>query len=339
MSEKVYVTRDEGEALSFNYDYKQVFHHESSQPKTLPEYVLVKWYIKQPEQLKQLALEVLDFLYKFTFATQSQLERMLRMKGLNPEGLDGALQSLLDQRMANFCYFSKFDQGGPPPEDAFRAYCLDFGAIAILSHFSSSDCITWFTTDVVRSTELVLKYLTTTLFYLSLAETRGSALRYFKAAYDVSIGHRDIRFSGSFEIMQGGTPHSFILESIRAFDLPIGWEDKVEKKVVPFSCQAKNWTKYFTSEPVYLFLVEDESQALEAAHIFYRRTGKENFRLITDGQLKGGLDKAAFYKYVPVVEEDPDNPGATITVANKVGKLRKVRSSLLSGEAVDTPHA
>ena len=159
MSEKVYVTRDEGEALSFNYDYKQVFHHESSQPKTLPEYVLVKWYIKQPEQFKQLALEVLDFLYKFTFATQSQLERMLRMKGLNPEGLDGALQSLLDQRMANFCYFSKFDQGGPPPEDAFRAYCLDFGAIAILSHFSSSDCITWFTTDVVRSTELVLKYL------------------------------------------------------------------------------------------------------------------------------------------------------------------------------------
>ena len=79
--------------------------------------------------------------------------------------------------------------------------------------------------------------------------------------------------------------------------------------------------------------MEDEAQALEAAHIFYRRTGKENFRLITDGQLKGGLDKAAFYKYVPVVEEDPDNPGATITVANKVGKLRKVRSSLLSGEA------
>ena len=58
MSEKVYVTREEGEALSFNYDFKQIFHHESSQPKTLPEYVLVKWYIKQPEQAKQLALEV-----------------------------------------------------------------------------------------------------------------------------------------------------------------------------------------------------------------------------------------------------------------------------------------
>ena len=120
MSEKVYVTREEGEALSFNYDFKQIFHHESSQPKTLPEYVLVKWYIKQPEQTKQLALEVLDFLYKFTFATQSQLERMLRMKGLDPEGFDGILDALLDQRMLNFCYFSKFDQGGAPPEDAFR---------------------------------------------------------------------------------------------------------------------------------------------------------------------------------------------------------------------------
>mgnify|MGYP001028166493 CR=1 FL=1 len=333
MSEKVYVTREEGEALSFNYDFKQIFHHESSQPKTLPEYVLVKWYIKQPEQTKQLALEVLDFLYKFTFATQSQLERMLRMKGLDPEGFDGILDALLDQRMLNFCYFSKFDQGGAPPEDAFRVYCLDFGAIAILSHFSSSDSITWFTTDVMRSTELVLKYLTTALFYLSLAETRGSALRYFKAAYDVSIGHRDIRFSGSFEIMQGSSPHPFIIESIRAFDLPVGWEDKVEKKVVPFSCQSKNWAKYFASEPVYLFLVEDEKQALEAASIFFRRTGKDNFRLITDGQLKGGLSKAAFYKYVPVEEEDPSNPGTTMVVPNKVGKLRKVRSSLLSGEA------
>lgn len=330
MSEKVYVTRNEGEALSFNYDYKQVFHHESSQPKTLPEYVLVKWYIKQPERFKQLTLEVLDFLYKFTFATQTQLERMLKWKGLDTEGLDDILLELLDQRMVNFCYFSKFDQGGLPPEDAFRVYCLDFGAIAILSHFSSSDCITWFTTDVVRSTELVLKYLTTTLFYLSLAEARGSALRYFKAAYDVSIGHRDIRFSGSFEIMQGSTPHPFILESIRAFDLPVGWADKVEKKVLPFS-NSKNWVKYFVTEPVYLFLVENEELALETAATFYRNTGKDNFRLITDGQLKGGLDKAIFLKYVPVEEEDPNNPGATIIVPNKVGKLRKVRSSLLSG--------
>ena len=42
---------------------------------------------------------------------------------------------------------------------------------------------------------------------------------------------------------------------------------------------------------------------------------------------------AAFFKYVPVEVEDPSNPGTTMVVPNKVGKLRKVRSSLLSGEA------
>lgn len=324
MSEKVYITRDEGEALSFNYDYKQVFHHESSQPKTLPEYALIKWFVKQPEQPKQMMLEVLGFIYKFTFATRDQLERMLRLKGIDAEGLDGILQKLLDQRMANFCYFSKFDQGGPVPDDAFRVYCLDFGAVGVLSHFYC-DNVTWFSTDAMVRTELVLKYLTTTLFYLSMAEARGKALQYFKPVYDVTIGHRDIRFSAAFAILQGHTPLSFILESVRAYDLPSGWDDKVDKKIVPFACQDKYWTKYFSdAEPVYIFLVEDEEQALETARIFYRRTGKDNFRLITDGQLKGGLDKAVFLKYIPNAE-DPV----------KTGTLKKVKSSLLSGDSDD----
>ena len=320
MSEKIYITKEEGEALSFNYDYKQIFHHEPSQPKTLPEYVLVKWFVKQPDYEKQLSLEILGFLYRFTFATHDQLARMLRQKGISTDGLDDMLQILLDQRMANFCYFSKYDQGGNPPENAFRVYCLDFGAVCILSHFYC-DNISWFSTDAMVRVELVLKYLTTALFYLSLAEARGDALRYFKPVYDVTIGHRDIRFSASFEIIQGFTSHAFILESIRAYDLPSGWADKVDKKIVPFALQDKYWTKYFSdAEPVYIFLVENDEQALEAAKIFYRRTGKENFRLITDTQLKGGLDKAVFLKYIPNTE-GPD----------KTGTIKKVRSSLLSG--------
>lgn len=70
--------------------------------------------------------------------------------------------------------------------------------------------------------------------------------------------------------------------------------------------------------------MEDEEQALETARIFYRRTGKDNFRLITDGQLKGGLDKAVFLKYIPNAE-DPV----------KTGTLKKVKSSLLSGGSDD----
>lgn len=320
MSNKTYVTAEEGAKLSFGYDYKQCFHHESSQPKTLPEYTIVKQFVKQNEYDKQVSLEVLKFLYQFTFATHDQLVRMLEMKGIDPSGLDDLIVQMLKERKMNSFWLNQFIQEGDAPEDAFIVYCMDFGAIAILSHFSNSDCIAWWTTDSVRSTELIQKYLTTAMFYLSLAEVRGDSLRYFKPIFDVTIGHRNLRFSASFEVMSGFTSHPFILESVRSYDLPINWQDKIDSKIVPFSCQEKHWSKYFSNtEPVYLFLCENEEQALEAADLFWRRTEKENFRLITDDQVKMGLENAYFLKYVP-------NPNP-----EKVGTLQKVKASLLSG--------
>lgn len=320
MSLKTYVTKEEGEGLAFGYDYKQVFHHESSQPKTMPEYTLVKQFTKQNEYDKLVSLEVLKFLYQFTFATHTQLVRMLELKGIDPAGLDDLIAKMLKEREMNCFYLNQFVQSGAMPEDAFIVYCMDFGAIAILSHFSNSDCITWFTTDCERSTELILKYLTTSMFYISLAEFRGDSLRYFKPIFDVTIGHRDIRFSAAFEVMQGFTAHPFILESIRSYDLPVNWTEKIDRKIVPFSCQEKYWSKYYPNrEPVYIFLVEDDKQALEAADLFYRRTDKENFRLITDDQVKGGLATAHFLKYVPNA-----NP-------EKCGTLHRVQGGLLCG--------
>lgn len=314
-----YVTEEVGSSLKFGYGYKQTFHHESSQPKTLPEYTLVKAFVKQPEYEKQVVLEVLKFLYQFTFATKDQLTRMLEMKGIDPSGLDDLVAEMLDDRRMNCFYLSLFPLDGPAPKDAFVVYCMDFGAIAILSHFSNSDCITWFTTDCCRSCELILKYLTTTEFYLSLSEVQGSALRYFKPIFDVSFGHRDIRFSAAFEVSQGFSGHPFILESIRSYDLPINWMEKVDKKITPFACQDKHWTKYFAQEPVYLLLVEDEQCALEAADLLFRRTEKENFRLITDEQVRGSLANAFFLKYIPSADHE------------KVGTLQRVKATILSG--------
>ena len=324
MSEKTYVTKDEGAKLSFGYDYKQCFHHESSQPKTMPEYVLVKNFTKQPEYDKQVSIEVLKFLYQFTFATHDQLVQMLELKGIDPSGLDDMIEKMLKERKMNCFYLNQFVQQGPFPEDAFVIYCMDFGAVAILSHFSNSDCITWWTTDSERSTELILKYLTTVVFYLTLAEVRGNSLRFFKPIFDVTIGHRDIRFSAAFEVMNGYTAHPFVLESIRSYDLPDNWMEKIDKKIVPFSCQEKHWSKYFPNmEPVYLFLCENERDALEAADLFYRRTEKENFRLITDDQVELGLENAYFLKYIP--NADPE----------KMGTLQKVKATLLSSRDED----
>lgn len=321
MNSKPYVTREEGEALKFGYDYRQCFEHESSQPKTMPEYKLVRDFVRQTEYEKMLGLEVMKFLFQFTFATHSQLVRLLELKGIDPAGLDENIKKMLVDRKMNSFYLNQYSETGPAPDDAFVIYCLDFGALAILNHFSNSDSNAWFTTDSCRSSELILKYLSTAEFYLALAEARGDKLRYFKPIFDVSFKYQRIRFSASFEVLQGFTPHSFLLESIRSYDLPANWRDKVDEKVCHFAIGEENWAKYFPAPgPVYIFLVENEKDALEAADIFYRRVEKDNFRLITDDQVRKGLSNAKFLKYIP----DPADP-------KKVGTLKATRASILSG--------
>jgi len=322
MSEKTYITKEEGKLLKFNPDYFQCFEHESSQPKTMPEYTLVKAFVKLPEYDKQVTLEVLKFLYQFTFATHEQLVRLLEMKGLDPTGLDDNIQRMMEERMMNSFFMNQFGQADEVPDDAFILYCMDFGAIALLNHFSNSDCITWFTTDAVRKSGLIRKYLSTVEFYLALAEVQGPALRYFKPTFDIAFGHREIRFSAAFEIMHGYTSHPFILESVRSFDLPIEWREKIDNKLVHFACNKKHWGKYYPQEPVYLFLCENDQDALEAADLFYRRTeGLENFRLITDDQVQVGLANANFLKYIPSGDD------------TTVGTLQPVKASLLAGSA------
>lgn len=327
MSEKTYITKEEGQKLNFNPEYFQSFEHESSQPKTMPEHTLVKAFLKLSEYDKMVTLEVIKFLHQFTFATKDQLTRLLDYKGVDPVGLDDNLDRMLEDREINSFFLGQMGSRDDVPEDAFIMYCMDFGGLAILKHFTNNDWLTWFTTDSVRKSGLVQKYLSTVEFYLALLKAQGPNLRAFKAITDIAFGHRDIRFSGTFEIMQGYTSHPFILESIRSYDLPMDWKDKIDNKLVHFVCNPKHWGKYYSKEPVYIFLCENERDALEAADLFYRRTeGKGQFRLITDEQVALGLDKAKFFKYMP----SPDDVEGE---APKVGTLQAVKSTLLAGSS------
>ena len=98
MSEMPYVTREDGERLRIAPFYQQVFHHESSQPKTMPEYTLIKGFVHLPEQDRQVTLEVLKMLSQFTFATRDHLSRLLAAKGLDDSTLDADLAMMLENR-------------------------------------------------------------------------------------------------------------------------------------------------------------------------------------------------------------------------------------------------
>ena len=181
----------------------------------------------------------------------------------------------------------------------FVVYCLDHGSRHILSHMYRDDvAVTWKSTNAVRGPELVAKYLATNEFYLSLLAAKTQSLAYFEPTVNFTIRSRDIRVSAIFRIMNGATPCDFVLEVVRASDIPTNWRRKTNEQFAPFLLD-KFWNRYFQIEPIFIFLAENLQQAEELAEIYYLRTENNNFRVTTDSELCSGIDKAKFYKYEP----------------------------------------
>lgn len=311
-----YVTAEEGKLLSANYDFKQSFHHKIK--NNVAEYVVVKDFLGVDDYTRTAMVEVLKYLRNFVFASEEQLAKLLTMKGLDPAGLPALLTMYSNNRVLNYFALAAYELSDIPA-DAFKVYCLDQGGVQILAHFSTydEDVVSWLSTDCVRPVELVMKYLTTGQFYLALADARGGDLAYFKPVHDVNIGRRSMRFSAEFQIMQGYTPQTFILESVRRYDVPVEFSRKVNDKMSVF-IGSKFWERYYKMPPTYIFLVESQEDALEVGKIFSMRTGYEQFRIITDEQVKKGFDEVIMFKYLP--SPDP----------NSNGDLKAVRSGMFS---------
>lgn len=279
-----YINQKDGKVLSFNYDFVQTFYHDIRSGRGMPEYAVVAEYMEEPPENRAAILEVLLFLKRFAFATVDHIETMMRLKGCNVD-LPALLNKCVEKYYLNFFTISKYDIG-EVPDDAFRVYCLDSRAIYILTHFSSVDSISWFTTDNIRSIELVTKYLATGEFYQNLSEKRPESVKDFYPLYDATIGKRMIRFSGTFTCMNGYTPLDYIFEVVRSYDLPGPWQKKVSEQIAPFD--ERFWQKYYDTKPMYLFLTENLEQGREAAEIFFRITSNSNFLVTTDAAIRDG---------------------------------------------------
>lgn len=307
MVQKNYITQDRGEVLSFPYDWRQTFEHPFEMSRMVNEAFTIKRFISAVNE-RQLGLEILIFLFDYTFATRKQLKRLLQLKGILSDSesdgetaddkLDNLLQNYVDNRMINYFTLSSYELG-EVPDDAFRIYCLDHAARYILSHFYHDDiAVTWKSTNALKSPELVSKYLMTSEFYLSLLTVKGSSLKAFQPTVDFRIRSREIRLSASMQILNGATPIDCILEVVRSSDLPVYWNKKTEEQIVPFITE-NFWKKYFRLEPIMIFVAENIEQAEELAEIYYRKNESNMFRVTLDSELLKGINEAIFYKYVP----------------------------------------
>lgn len=281
----MYITEEEGRNLSFNYSFKQTFYRDPKRSRGMPEYIIVSEFMKGDDTHRQVGLEILTYLRQFCFATRDMLGTMLASKGLDVSILDEILDLYLEKYLINFFTISAYNMG-EVPEDAMKIYCLDSGAIYILTHFSTTDSISWLSSDNIRSVELVTKYLATGLFASTLVQNKGKAVSAFIPVFDASIGKRMIRFSAAFTVMNGYTPLNYVLETVRGFDLPGPWMKKCGEQISVFS-NGKHWQKYFDQEPGYVLLCENEVVAKDAAVILGRGMGDQEIRLITDGYFNG----------------------------------------------------
>ena len=289
----MYVKNTEGKNLDYNYDYKQVFAHEPKRTHGMPEYVIVTEFWKSEEMVRRVGLEILLHLRTFGFATRDTLAAMLEAKGLDAGLLDVILDDYSKRYLINYFILARYDMG-EIPDDALRFYCLDNGGVYILNHFSTTDSMSWLSSDNLRSVELVTKYMATGYFYSALAKLKGKNLTDFDALYNASIGRRAIRFSGRFAVMNGFTRIPYILEIVRDFDLPAIWAKKCSEQIGPYS-REKHWKKDFENEPTYVLVCQTNETALEAAEILQRQIGEANIRIVLDAFLRG--DSSAVYDY------------------------------------------
>lgn len=317
MEDKLYLTAADADSLSIPYDWKQSFERPFDMRRAIPEAQTLKPFITEDTQDQQIGLELLKMLLHFTFATPAQMKRLLLVKGIYDESrLEGILAHYIERKLLNrfsICVFP-MDKN---PDDALFIYCLDHSSRHILSHFYNADmAMMWKSTDALRSSELVSKYLATNDFYLSLMEEKGSALEYFDPTVNLSIRGRDFRMSASFRI--ANAPSEFLLDVIHPNDIPLLWSKKVGH-IAQF-INENHWKKHFSQMPTFLFMTKNLSQAEEMAKIFYNRTLKETsrpadagvavpmegfdkFRIILGCGLDTGFEKTTFYKYRPEGEQ------------------------------------
>lgn len=317
---KGYTSIEAEEKLAINYDYKQVFHHDFNPGRTMAEYGIIRAYTAQEPAQRQVGLVVVDFLRSFGFATRKQLEQLLILRGVPYETLDEVLDSYVNLRIMNYFMAAAFEME-EIPDDALRIYCLDYGATFILSHFASANMVGWLSTDSIRPIRLVVMYLATVRFFLSLTESKCNDLHYFRPLPDINIGKRISRFSADFQIKSGYTERSFILEVLRSGEFPVDWMKKVDQ--IEAFLRPGVYTRYYREPPVFILLAENKDVALEASIILNRRLPDAAFRVTTDEEMQKGVAKARFYKLVPETDDKP-------------ARLAAVRASLFSSPKKET---
>lgn len=303
-----YVLQEEVQTLSFHYDWKFSFLRPDFSYGN--ESIAVKSFAEDKKYCS-IGLAVLVFLWRFKFITKEQIIRLADIHNwLEGFDIDEFLAQYVAMGFLNGFSLSQYPMDSVP-EDAFLIYCLDHQARHILGHFYHSDSkAVWRGSDAQKiagkasvhsldttwNAEKVSKYLTTNEFYLALLKAYGNRVLSFEPAVNFDIQSRDFRMSGVLCVQGETQPKTFLVETVRSYDVPVYWKKKSGTQINPFLTR-RYWTKYFHTVPPFIFLVENLQDGAEIAGTFAHDNPGFAFYLLTDPDVSAGIGQAPLYLY------------------------------------------
>ena len=250
--------------------------------------------------IRDYDLEIAKFLFKFKFATISQLYvYMSQFEDRTITSLKKRLNELVRYKVLNKFMLTKDTVITTIPEDALEIFCLDLGGRYLLANYSKEDTSDWYSIVNMKDSLLINKDLAVVEFYLSLLRDSRSKLEYFNIEPEMRMGAKNIIPSFEFCFNVSGQRSYFVGEVVRDIEFPMDFREKMTK--LEDLLTTNTWKKYYyniDTAPFLFILADTDGLAFEVGELISHATKLDRFRLTTDERIKKPLYEAGgFMKF------------------------------------------
>lgn len=295
------------ELYSVSNDFKQVFQNQFSIGISKNEVLKMK----NDDILTDRDVEIAKLLFRFTFATLSQIYDYLKkidkltlkkadtteeVKETTINSIHARLDKLTKNRILNKFVLVEDKDNEKIESDAENIYCLDLGGKYLLESYSDEDTSEWFYTANLKAPIIISKKIISLTFYLSLLTNNKESLLYFETNPLRKCERNMIIPDFEFSIRNQNIPKYFVCEIVKESDLISYLPKKMDKYERLIETNA--WKKYYDSEnPPILFLICETDLVSQAVGKLVSRRSIEKYRLSSFERIQNDLS-IAFMQYV-----------------------------------------
>lgn len=281
---------EKGKQIPDDDRYEQIFYYEPSTRNTGIAYKTIE--LKQKSVINEVDLDIVKFLYNFSMARLDQICKAIQVG--DAALVRNRIEKLISQRILNKFMIS--DNRERFTDKAEVIYCMDFGGLPLIEHFTNDqDVHSWSIDKVVFPATKVNRKLMLVDLYLRIRSNKR--LSYFVPEPLYFLGRNRCHPAVVFGLSEKEKERHFVMEIFREEEI-LYTTAKINNKINRITTILENdaWSKNFRGEkaPTLMLFCDTELCALEVSKIFLAAK-YDDFRIMTLTSFKGNLANA-FYK-------------------------------------------